>query len=120
MDAVLVHGAPEGLQLGNLIPDNQEFQLGAPLRAHQIEGFEQPLEVLVRLDVADVEQVGMAQLIALSGLGHQIVAGGNAETLIDGVGRDDDLLRGDLEELQDVELGLLGHGEDPVGLARGD
>ena len=65
MDVVLVHGAPERLEFRDFVADDQQLELGAPLRTHEVERFNQPLEILVGLDVADVKQIGMAQLVAL-------------------------------------------------------
>ena len=53
---VPVHGAPQRRVLRDLVADDHQLQVvEAALLPHQVERLDQPLEVLVRLDVAGVQ-----------------------------------------------------------------
>ena len=91
---------------------------GSSLLPHEMKRLDEPLEILVRLDVADIQQIRVAQLVPLARIDDVLFARRHAESIVDGVRRDDDLVRRHVEELQDVALGLLGHGEDAIGLVR--
>ena len=72
METVFVDGAAQRLQLRDFVADDQQLELGASLApAHQMKRLDEPLEILVWLDVADVKDVCMAQLIALPNLLRQ-------------------------------------------------
>ncbi len=60
---------------------------------HQVERLDQPLEVLVRLDVAGVQHELVVQLIALAHAHDVLLARLDAEALVVGVVDDVDLLR---------------------------
>ena len=61
--------------------------------AHQMERLDQPLEVLVRLDVAGVEHELVVQLIPLADADDVLLARLDAEPLVVGVVDDVDLAR---------------------------
>ncbi len=81
--------------------------------AHEIERVDQPLEVLVRLDVARVEHELVVELITLAYAHDVVLARLDAEALVVGVVDDVDLLGRDVDEPQDVALRALRHGHHP-------
>ena len=81
------------------------------------ERLDQPHEVLVRLDVADVQHEPVIELVALAHARDLAPrAASIAEPLVDGVVDDDDLLRRHVEEVQDVALRRLGHRQDAIAI----
>ena len=111
-----MHGAPQRRQLRDLVADDEQLQLVDPAGAAR-ERLDQPHEVLVRLDVADVEDELVIELVALADARRPLLGGVSREVLVDGVVDDDDLLRRDVEEVEDVALRRLEtrSGCDPIG-----
>ncbi len=84
----------------------------------QAEGRDQPLEVLVGLDVPRVEDEAAADLVALAHALHLFLARVLQDGLVDRVGDDLDAVGvGRRVEGQDVAAGRLGHGEHEVAAA---
>ena len=96
-----------------------QLQLVEARLPHQVERVEQPLEVLVRLDVADVEHEVALELVALGDAPHVVVGRLGREALVDGVVDDGDLLGRHVEELEDVALRRLRHRQDAIGAPGG-
>ena len=65
---VAIDGAPQARVLRDLVADDQEFQAFEPFEAHQMERFDQPLEVLVGFDVPHVQHERAVQLVTLAGV----------------------------------------------------
>ena len=63
---VAVHRAPQRRQLRDLVADDQQLQVLELARAQLVERLDQPHQVLVRLDVADVEHEPVIELVALA------------------------------------------------------
>ncbi len=57
---------PQRRILRELVADDHQPQVVEPVGAHAREGVHQPLEVLVRLDVADIQHERVIELIALA------------------------------------------------------
>ena len=90
---MLVHGAPQRRVPGDLVANQHELQVIEAALAHQVEGDDQPFEVLVRLDVAGVEHELVVQLVALADADDVLLARLDSEALIVGVVDDGDLVR---------------------------
>ena len=102
-----VHGPPQRRVLADLVADDEQLGVGQRPRPHQREGLDQPLDVLVRPDVAHVQHERVVQLEALLDA-RDVLGGGHAvEALVDGVVGHGDLVGRDAEEAQDVALGGL-------------
>ena len=83
-----------------------------PAFADQIERLDQPLEILVRLDVAGVQHELVVKLIPLAHT-HDIFLGRvDGEPLVVGVVDHVDLLRLRVDEAEDVAFRALRHGHD--------
>ena len=72
--------------------------------AEHVERLDQPLEILVRLDVAGVEDERIVELVALADAHDLVGRGLFAEALVDGVVDDVDLRFRHVEVLEDVAL----------------
>ncbi len=86
-----------------------------PSRAQHVERLDQPLEVLVRLDVAGIQHERVVQLVALADALDLLGGRRFAEALVDRVVDDVDLLLGDVEVLQDVPLRRLRDRQHAIG-----
>ena len=83
-----------------------------------MEGVDEPLEVLVGLDVADVQGERAVQLVALPDALHGFLAGRRGKPIVDGVVDDHDAVGGHIAVAQDVGLGRFRHRQDPLGSPR--
>ena len=116
---VPVHRSPQRRQLRDLVADDQQLQVVEAARAQLGERLDQPHQVLVRPDVADVEHELVFQLIPLPHALDRLRGGRRREALLDRVVDHDDLFGRNAEEMHDVAFRGLGHGEDAVRLPRG-
>ena len=82
------------------------------------ERVDQPLEVLVWLDVARVEHELVGQLVTLAHAHHVLFGRLHREALVVGVVNDVDLVRLGVHEAQDVALRALRHGHHPRRMLR--
>ena len=69
-----------------------ELQVVRPLGPRPAERVDQPLDVLVRLDVADIQHERVIELISLAHEVHPLGIGRRQEALVDRVVNHDDLL----------------------------
>ena len=117
---VPVHRTPQPLVLRDLVADDDQLQrLERRLLPQLVERVDQPLEVLVRLDVADVERERVLQLVARPHPLELLLVGRHGQPLVDRVVDDRHLVGRHVEPAQDVELRRFRHREDPVGAVRG-
>src|SRR5271157_481 len=109
----LNHGAAQVGMLGKLIADDDELQVGVLAVLFQValksgEGFNDADHVLVRADASGVEQEWIVDLVAL---GNELAVGVGgvslAETVIEGVVDDFDLVTRDVEQALGVILGEI-------------
>ena len=82
----------------------------------QMERLDGPLEVLVRLDVAGVEDERIVELIALANPCDIVFRRWRAEAFVDAVVDDVNLFRRDVEVVEDVALRRLRHRQDAARL----
>ena len=68
------------------------FSSVEPRLPHELKRVDQPLDVLVRLDVADVQHEVAVELIPLAHAPHVVFGRLGGEPLVDRVGDDGDLL----------------------------
>ena len=116
---VPMDGVPQRRVLGDLVADDDELdlvELSAP--PEEVEGLDGALDVLVRLDVAGVEDERVVELVALAHPRHVVLGRRLAEALVDAVVDDVDLLRRHVEVVEDVALGRLRHRQDAARLVR--
>ena len=116
---VAVHRAPQRRELGDLVADDEQLELFELARAQLGERFDQPHEVLVRLDRSRVQHEAVIELEALAHARDVLGVRLDPEPLVNRVVDDRDLVRRHVEEVQDVALGRLRHREDPIRLRRG-
>ena len=111
-----LHAAPQRAVAVDLVADDQELHVLVPAALlEQAEGRDQPLEVLVRLDVPRVEHEAPADLVPLAHALHLFLAGVLEDGFVDGVGHDLEPVGVGLGiEAQDVPARGLGHGEDQL------
>ena len=118
VELVAMYRLPQHRILRQLVADDDQLEVvrtGAPRDRKRLD---QPLDVLVRLDVAHVEHEWVIQLVALPRQVHPHRVRGTQEPLVDGVVDNLHFLRRNVEETQDVALRCLRHGEDAIGLPR--
>ena len=113
-----MHGAAQRRQLRDLVADDEQLDVLELAGPQLVEGLDQPHEVLVRLDVADVEDEPVIELIPLAHAGDGVGWRRHREVRVDGVVDDDDLLGRDVEEVEDVPLGRVGHRQNAVRSVR--
>ena len=110
-----MHGATQRRVLRDVVADDDQLQMIETRLPDQMERVEQPLDVLVRLDVADVQRELALELIALLDGAHLVLRRRGREPLVDAVVDDGDLLGRDVEEFEDVALRRFRNGQDAVG-----
>ena len=118
VELVTVHRLSQHRILRQLVADDDQLEVvraGAPRDRKRLD---QPPDVLVRLDVADVEHERMIKLVPLPRQVHVDQVGRPQEPLVDGVVDHCHFLRRDVEEAQDVSLGCFRYRQNTVGLAR--
>ena len=93
VELMMVDRTPQRRVLRDVVADQHELQVIQAAAAHQLERFDQPLEVLVRLDVAGVEHELVVELIALADADDVLLAGLDREPLVVGVVDHVDLAR---------------------------
>jgi len=111
---VLVDGAPKRGQLRDLVANDQQLQVVEASPAQPVERLDQPHEVLVRLDVADVENELVIELIALADASDVLIDRRGREPIVDRVVHHDDLVRRHVEKTEQVALGRFRDGENPA------
>ncbi len=99
---VTVHGPAQRRVLRDLVADDQQLDVLELAAAHHVKGLDEPLEVLVRLDVAGVQNERLGELIPLLHPHHFIGRRLLVEPLVDGVVDDSHLRLGYTEVLEDV------------------
>ena len=105
--------------LRDLVADDHEFDvLEFALPAQQVERFNRSFEILVRLDVAGVEDERIVELITLPDPRDVVFRRRLAETLVDAVVDDVDLLRRHAEIIEDVAFRGLRDREDAIRAVR--
>src|SRR5262245_35712433 len=98
-------GMPERRVFGNLVADDNQlhlFELRAPPQL--VEGFDRPLEVLVRFDVARIEDEWMVELITFADPSDVFLRWWRAELLVEAVVDHVDLRGRYVEVPEDVLL----------------
>ena len=119
--AGLLGRPPQRVVARHVVADQHEPQVAAAaLRAHEGEGADQPLEVLVGLHVAGEEDEPPVDLVALADPLPLRLAGVDEELGVDRVRDDPDLVGvGRRVEAEDVRAGGLRHGVDERALLDG-
>jgi hypothetical protein len=112
---VPVHGAAQRRVFRDLVADDEQAHvIEAAAAAERMEGLDQALEVLVRLDVPRIQDERAVELVALAHALDFLRRRRLAEPLVDRVVDHVDLLFRDPEVPEDVALRRLRDGEHAV------
>ena len=95
------------------LPMIEQLERVVAVLVQVMDRLDQPLEVLVRLDVADVEHERLVQLEPLADALDLVVRRRHPEVIVDGVVDDRHLVGRDAAEAEDVALRRLRHRQHP-------
>ncbi len=113
VQVVRVDGAPQLGVLRDVTADDQQLERVVAVLVQVMDRLDQPLEVLVRLDVADVEHERFVQLEPLADALDLVVRRRHQEVIVDGVVDYRHLVGRDAAEAEDVALRRLRHRQHP-------